>query len=232
MRRRQKWWSGTPGRSRDHRIPLMRARPWTILLWLLSAMPASAQSLFILQGQHAAEGAVAWSVGPFSNGVETYIALSLNGRWDVGFGFNRYLADFGGGDDTTLTEWTPFVRYFFFKEDDDSTPVTVAAHSAFFVDDFEGGNEGWYGLVGGQLYKKLSVSEGFALIPYVGFSLAAESYSFGQSDADRAFYITREFGVHGQISLGTVAWLRVSAEEHSFRRETYRALGVAYVRRF
>jgi hypothetical protein len=219
-------------RLRLARIASMRALLSTFLVSLLSAVSASAQSLFILQDQRAAEGAVAWSVGPFSNGIETHVAVSFDGRWDVGFGFNRYVADFGGGDDTTLTEWTPFVRYFLFKEDDDSTPVTVAAHAAFFLDDFEGGDEGWYALAGGQLYKKLSLSEGVALFPYLGFSLAAESYSIGQAEADRAFYITRQFGVHGQISLGTDAWLRVSAEEHSFRRETYRAVRVAYLRRF
>ena len=27
-------------------------------------------------------------------------AVSLDGRWDVGFGFNRYAVDFGGADDT------------------------------------------------------------------------------------------------------------------------------------
>ena len=114
------------------------------VLTLLMADAAFAQSLFILQGERAAEGSVAWSVGPFSNGVETHGGVSLDGRWDVGFGFNRYSVDFGGADDTTLTEWTPFVRYFLFKEDDDGTPVSLAAHGQFFEDDFDGDDEGWY----------------------------------------------------------------------------------------
>ena len=199
---------------------------------LTTASTASAQSLFIAQGEHAVEGGVAWSVGPFSNGVETHAAMSLGGRWDVGFGFNHYDADFGGDDDTTLNEWSPFVRYFLFKENDDSTPVSLAAHAAFFVDHYEGDADGWYALAGAQLYKKLALTDRLALYPYVGFSLAGESYSFGQADPDMAMYITRQFGVLGQIALSTDAWLRISAEEHSFRRETYRALRVAYVHRF
>ncbi|HUE88925.1 MAG TPA: hypothetical protein VMO26_22835 [Vicinamibacterales bacterium] len=198
----------------------------------LAVAPAAGQSLFIVQGERAAEGSVGWSVGPFSNGLETHGAVSLDGRWDAGFGFNRYAADFGGQDDTILTEWSPFVRYFLFKEDDDATPVSFAAHAAFFQDNFDGDDEGWYVLAGGQLYKKFTLDETLALYPFVGFSLAGESYTFGGGEAERAVYLTRQFGVHGQIPLGAAAWLRVTAEEHSFRRETYRAIRVAYVRRF
>lgn len=203
-----------------------------ILLVLAASVPAAGQSLFIAQGERAAEGSVAWSVGPFSNGLETHGSLSLDGRWDVGFGFNRYSADFGGADASVFTEWSPFVRYFFFKEDDDGTPVSLAAHAALFQDNFDGDDEGWYVLAGGQLYKKLPLVDTLSLYPYVGFSLAGESYTFGGGDAERAVYLTRQFGVHGQIALGTDAWLRVTAEEHSFRRETYRAARVAFVRRF
>jgi hypothetical protein len=204
----------------------------TLLLTLMTAAPVAAQSLFVLDGEHAVEGAVAWSVGPFSDGVETHAAVSLHGRWDVGFGFNRYWADFGGGGDSILNEWSPFVRYFLFKEDDDATPVSLAAHAAYFLDDFGGDGEGWYALAGLQLYKKLTLSDGFSLFPYLGFSLAGESYSFGQADSDDSIYLTRQFGVHGQMSLSPDAWLRITVEEHSFRRETFRALRVAYVHRF
>lgn len=199
---------------------------------LLMAGPAHAQSLFILQGERAAEGSVAWSVGPFSNGIETHGGASLDGRWDVGFGFNRYSVDLGGEDDSTFTEWTPFVRYFLFKEDDDGTPVSFAVHGQLFLDNFDGDEKGWYVLAGGQLYKKLTLMPEFAIYPFVGFSLAGESYSFGGSAAERAVYITRQFGVHGQITLGDNTWLRLTAEEHSFRRETYRAVRAAFVRRF
>ena len=199
---------------------------------LLFTSSAVAQSLFILQGERAAEGSLGWSVGPFSNGIETHVGASLDGRWDVGFGLNRYAADFGGDDDTVFTELTPFARYFLFKEDDDQTPVSFAAHAAFFLDSFAGGHDGWYALAGGQVFKKLTLTDGLALYPYVGFSLAGESYTFGGDDAETAVYITRQFGVHGQVTLGDTAWLRITAEEHSFRRETYRAIRAAYVRRF
>ena len=192
---------------------------------------ASSQSLFILQGENAVEGSVGWSVGPFSNGVEAHGAVSLNGRWDVGFGFNRYAADLGGEDDSIFTEWTPSVRYFLFKEDDDATPVSFAARAQYFKDSFDGEDGGWYVLAGGELFKKLTLVEGFALYPFVGFSVAGESYSLG-GGTERSVYLTRQFGVHGQIALGSDAWLRITAEEHSFRRETYRAVRGAFVRRF
>ena len=199
---------------------------------VLPAGQAGAQSLFIAQGERAAEGSIAWSVGPFSNGIELHGGGSLDGRWDVGFGVNRYDVDLGGADDATLTEWTPFVRYFLFKESDDGTPVSVAAKAQFFKDDFGGDDEGWYLQAGGELYKKLALGEGLAIYPYVGFSLAAESFGFDGADPDRSLYLTRQFGVHGQFTLGEHAWIRLTLEEQGFRRETYRAARAAYVRRF
>jgi hypothetical protein len=201
-------------------------------LVLLNAAPAATQSLFIAQGERALEGSIGWSVGPFSNGIETQVAGSLDGRWDIGFGVSRYAADFGGDDDTTFIEWSPSVRYFLMKEQDDGTPLSFAAHAALFQDQYEGDAEGWYVLAGGQLFKRFELRESFAMYPYVGFSLAGESYSFGGGESDRAVYLTRQFGVHALFTLGGDAWVRVSAEEHAFRRETYRAARVAYVRRF
>ena len=207
----------------------------TALAFLLAALTASvanAQSLFIRQGERAVEGSIGWSVGPFSNGIETHGAASIDGRWDIGFGFSWYEADFGGDGDTTFTEWSPFVRYFLFKEEDDATPVSFAAHAALFQSNFDDDDEGWYVLGGGQLFKKLTLAETVALYPYVGFSLAAESTRFGGAEAERALYLTRQFGVHGQITVAADAWVRVTAEEHSFRRETYRAARIAFVKRF
>ncbi len=209
----------------------MRCVVIAVSLFALFSSTASSQSLFILQGERAIEGAVGWSVGPFSNGVETHGGVSLDGRWDVGFGFNRYSVDLGGEDDNVLTEWTPLVRYFLFKEDDDATPVSFAAHGQLFKDSFDGEDSGWYVLAGGELYKKLALTEGFALYPFVGFSLAGESYTLG-GDTERAVYLTRQLGIHAQLALGTEAWLRITAGEHSFRRETYRAVRGAFVRRF
>ncbi|MGQ0733057.1 MAG: hypothetical protein ACT4QD_05295 [Acidobacteriota bacterium] len=198
---------------------------------LAIAPPLHAQSLFVLQGERAAEGSVAWAVGPFSHGVETHGAVSLDGRWDVGFRFNRYFLDFGGPDDGSLIEWAPFARYFLFKEADDSTPVSLAAFAEYVRDDFGEGDDGWYVLAGGQLFKAFTLTDALTLHPYVGFALAGESYSFGKG-AERAVYLTRQFGVHGQLTVGPGAWVRMTVEEQSFRRETYRAVRVAYVRRF
>ena len=211
---------------------MRRFLPALLLVSAAWHTPVIGQSLFIVQGERAVEGSVGWSVGPFSNGVETQAAISPDGRWDIGFGFNRYAADFGGPGDSIVTEWSPSVRYFLFKEDDDATPVSFSSHAAFFQDNFDGDDEGWYVLAGGQLYKRFTLSDTLTLYPFVGFSLVGESSSFGGGDPERAVYLTRQFGVHGQIPVGTAAWLRVTAEEHGFRRETYRAIRLAYVRRF
>ena len=199
------------------------------LSWWASS--ARGQSLFLSPGEHAAEGSIAWSVGPFSQGVEAHGAVSINGRWDVGFGVNRYNADFGGNADTTLTEWTPFVRYFWFKEDDDGVPVSVAAHAQYFHDEYSGVDKGWYALAGGDLFKKLTMTGSFAIYPYVGFSVAGESVQFSGTLPDRSVYLTRQFGVHAQVAVGGSGWLRLTVEEHSFRRETFRAARMAYVRK-
>ena len=110
--------------------------------------------------------------------------------------------DFGGGADTTFSEWTPFVRYFWFKEGDDGAPVSVASHAQYVHDDYSGIDKGWYVLGGGDVFKKLRLSDGFALYPYLGFSVAAESFRFGGASADRSAYLTRQFGVHAQFALG------------------------------
>jgi hypothetical protein len=202
------------------------------LAWVALAGSVHAQSLFIPQGQRAAEGVIGWSVGPSSNGLEALGSVSLDGRWDVGLGFNRYVFDLGGADDAVLTEWAPFARYFLFKETDDGTPVSLAVHGQLVVDRLAGTNGGWYLLAGSQLFKRLALDEGFAIYPFVGFSLVAESYELGGAPADRSLYLARQFGVAGQIALATHGWLRVTLEEQAFRRETYRAVRVTYGRRF
>lgn len=203
-----------------------------VVMAVLLVPRAAAQSLFVAQGERAVEGAIGWSVGPFSNGVEIQASASLDGRWDVGFGVNRFVADFGGADDTTLVEWSPSARYFLFKEQDDRTPVSFAVQGAWFQSHYEGGSDDWYAVAGGQLFKRLVLGEGLSLFPYVGFALAAESSAFGGGPATRALYLTRQFGVHGLVTLGADTWLRITAEEQAFRRETFRAARVAYVRRF
>ena len=61
--------------------------------------------------------------------------------------------------------------------------------------------------------------------------LAHESYTFGEGPAERATYLTRLFGVHGLITIFDGTWVRLSVDEHSFRRETYRAVRAAFVKR-
>ena len=201
-------------------------------LALTVATTASAQSLFLLDGERAVEASAGWSVGPFSNGIETHLGGSLDGRWDVAIAFNHYAADFGGEDDTTFTEWSPSVRYLLLKEVDDSMPVSFIAHAAYFRDHYDGDIQSWYALLGGQLVKRFDVTNAVAFYPYVGFSLAGESNAFSGAEAERSVYLTRQVGVHTVFALGTDSWVRLTIEEHGFRRETYRAARVAIVRRF
>jgi hypothetical protein len=210
----------------------MRILLITASLVVACGADAAAQSLVIRDGERAAELSTGWSVGPFSHGIESHGAVSLNGRWDLGVGFNWYSADLGGPANTRLTEWAPFVRYFLFKEDDAGAPVSVAGHVQYFRDDFQGAGDGWYAIAGAHLYKRLRLSERLALYPSVGFSVAGESFSLGGRNAERALYLTRQLGVHGLLGIGDQTWLRIVAEEQGFRRETYRALRVGLVRRF
>jgi hypothetical protein len=158
------------------------------------------------------------------------VGLALDGRWDVGFGVNRYWVDLGAGD-TGLTELTPFARYYFVKERDDASPVTLAGRAQFVADLYGGSADGWYVLVGADLSKQFEVLEDFAVIPYVNFSVAGESYGV-EGAIERSMSLTRQLGVHGVITIRDGFWFRVTAEEQSFRRESFRALRLALVRRF
>lgn len=199
---------------------------------LIGAHDAHAQSLFIADGERAVEGSAGWSVGPSSDGLEVLGAVSLDGRWDVGIGVNRYSFDVPGGSDQTFSEWSPFVRYLVFKEGTDDVPVSLSVHGQYFRDNYEGDDEGWYALFGATVTKRLGMGEGFALYPYLGFSLGTESYTFGGADAARETYLTRQLGVHGLVTFADGLWLRATVEEQAFRRETYRAVRVAVVSRF
>ena len=81
-------------------------------------------------------------MGPFSQGSSCRAPCRLDGRWDVGFGLNRYATDLGGAAAATFTEWTRRC-VFLFKEDDDGTPVSVAGHAQYFHDDYGDANAGW-----------------------------------------------------------------------------------------
>lgn len=76
-----------------------------VLVVLAVAGPVQAQSLFTEKGDRAVEASVGWSVGPASNGVETILGMSLDGRTDVGVWISRYTLDFGGGFKTSFMEF-------------------------------------------------------------------------------------------------------------------------------
>lgn len=202
-----------------------------VLLLALTA-PASAQSLHLAHGERAVELTAGWSVGPSSNGLELTAGASLDGRIDVGLMFARYTYTFDDGSESTFSEYAPFVRFFAFKEQE-GAPVSVSFNGQVFVDDYEADEDsGKYLQIGTTVYKELKLSDRFSLIPYAGFGFVAESYSFGGGEAERARYLTRDFGLHFTTDTTRVWFGRVTLAEQSFRRETYRGARATLVRRF
>jgi hypothetical protein len=199
---------------------------------LTAAAPARAQSLFIERGQRAAEGVVGFSFGPSSDGVESRFGVALDGRVDIGSAVNRYTTDFDDGTSSTFTEVAPYVRWFAAKEGGD-VPVSLALGAQYFIDNFAGDDSGGYVLAGPTVYKRLRLSDAVALYPSIGFSFVAESYTFG-GDTDRAAYLARTLGLVFTATVGgdDRSLLRLEVEEQSFRRETYRAARIGFVRRF
>jgi hypothetical protein len=213
--------------------PASFARAVLILIVAASvADPAAAQSLFLDRGQHAAEGTIGWSFGPSSDGVETRFGVARDGRLDLGFGFNRYVTDFDDGTSSPFTEVAPYVRWFAAKESG-SVPVSLSLGAQYFVDNFEGDDSGSYVMLGPTVYKRLKLSDSVTLYPFLGFSLVGESYTFG-GHTDNAWYLARNVGLIFTTALDADgrSLVRFEVEEQSFRRETYRAARVGYVRRF
>jgi hypothetical protein len=204
------------------------------VLAMAAARPAAAQSLYGDRGTNAVEAGVGWSYGPFSDGLETSVSVGLDGRLDLGLGFNRYTYDFDDGNTSTFREYAPFVRYFAVKEGSGGAPVSLAVSAQYFADDFEGADTGWYLLAGATVFKRLRLSETVRLYPFAGFSFVGESYTFGGGPADRAAYLARTLGFNVTAALDRegATLLRATVEEQSFRRETYRAARVGFVRRF
>jgi hypothetical protein len=202
----------------------------TVLLCLLAG-PASGQSLYLEDGERAIEGSVAWSVGPFSRGVETFASVGLDGRVDIGLGAARYTVDLDDGSKSSFREYAPFVRFFPIKERAGGAPVSLAASAQIFLDDFPGEDSGKYVQLGTTVYKSLEISDRFGLQPFVGFAFVAESYTFGGGPADRAQYLTRDIGLHLTTATRAPWFLRFTLIEQSFRRETYRGARVSLVRR-
>ena len=201
-------------------------------LVLLGAAPAAAQSLYVPDGDRAVEVSAGWSVGPSSNGLETHVGVSLDGRWDVGLGVNRYNVNFDDGSDSTFTEYAPFARYFIVKEQGGGAPVSVSVNAQVFVDDYpSAGDKGAFVQAGATVYKGLKLSDRFELQPFAGFAFVAESYTFGGGDADTAQYLTRDFGLHFTTATSGDSIGRLTLIEQSFRRETYRGLRIAFIKR-
>lgn len=198
----------------------------------VAAQPAAGQSLFLERGQRAAEGTVGWSFGPSSDGLETRFGVAFDGRVDAGVGFNRYTLDFDDGSSSTFTETAPYLRWFVTKEGDNA-PVSLALGAQYFVSHLDGDDSGAYVMVGPTVYKRLKLSETTALHPFIGFALVAESYTFS-GVTDRASYLARTLGLVFTTTLTADgrSLIRFEVEEQSFRRETYRAARVGYVRRF
>jgi hypothetical protein len=204
-----------------------------VLLFLAaSVLPASAQSLYIPDGYRAVEVSAGWSTGPFSKGIETHAGVSLDGRWDVGVGIARYTYTFDDGFESTFSEFSPFARYFVLKQADGGPPVSLAVHGQLFVDDYSTDDSGKYVQVGTTVYRNLKLTERFALQPFVGFAFVAESYRFGDGQAERAQYLTRDLGLHFTTAVDRPWILRATLAEQSFRRETYRGARVSAIRRF
>ena len=198
-----------------------------------AAAPSASQSLYVPLGERAVEVSAGWSVGPSSNGLETHVSMSLDGRWDAGIAFNRYNVNFDDGSDSTFNEYAPFARFFVVKEEDGGAPVSLSVNAQLFVDDYPAeGDKGRFVQVGATVYKSLKISDNFEMQPFAGFAFVAESYTFGGGDAETAQYLTRDFGLHFTTATDR-AWIwRATLLEQSFRRETYRGLRLAGIRRF
>lgn len=200
-----------------------------VLVVLAAAVPVQAQSLFTEKGDRAVEASVGWSVGPASNGVETILGMSLDGRTDVGIWISRYTLDFGGGFKTSFLEYAPYVKYFGIQEED-GAPVSLSLDAQLFIGDYDPGESGRYIQLGPTIYKAFRLNDRLSMYPFAGFAYVAESYTFG-GETERAQYLTRDFGIDFTTPVNDRWFMKFTAEERSFRRETYRAARIALVGR-
>lgn len=203
-------------------------RVCVLLLTIAAAAPAGAQSLFTDRGNRAVEGNVGWSVGPSSNGLETLFAVSLDGRTDVGLGISRYTLTFDDGSKTSFREYAPFARVFLVEEEG-GAPLSLSVGAQLFVGDYGSDDSGRYIQIGPTIYKAFKLSDRFTLYPFAGFAFVAESYRFGDGPAERAQYLTRDFGLHLLAPVSERWFVRMSVVEQSFRRETYRGARIAVI---
>jgi len=198
---------------------------------ICAAAPAAAQSLHLPAGRSGLEVSAGWSVGPSSEGLETFIGASIGGRVDVGIGIHHYTVTFDDDSTSSFDEYAPLVRWFPLKEQS-GAPLSLSVSGQLFVDDYGTDDEGRFVQIGTTAYKAFTLGNEWAITPFAGFAFVAESYTFGGGPADTAQYLTRDFGLHF-TSPADRAWVvRFTLLEQSFRRETYRAARAALIRRF
>ena len=76
-------------------------------LALMLSVPAAAQSLQMPAGSSGLEIGTGWSVGPSTNGIETFIGGSIGGTVDVGVQLSHYTnSEF----DSSFEDYAPLVR--------------------------------------------------------------------------------------------------------------------------
>jgi len=200
-----------------------------LVLSMLSAVPAAAQSLYLDKGERAVEGYAGWSTGPFSTGAE-FLGSAGFGRVDAGIGVAHYTYTFDDGSKSSFTEYAPLVRYFAVKQQS-GAPISLSINGQVFFDDYGSSDKGRYGKFGTTVSRDVKVTDGFSVQPYLGFAFVAESYTFGDGPAATAQYLTRDLGVHFTTGPKRPWVLKLTLEEQAFRQETYRAARVAVIRR-
>lgn len=190
---------------------------------------AFAQSLHLAPGTNGVEVSVGWSVGPSSNGVESHVGVGLQGKADLGVAFNRYTIDTEGGD-FTFSEYAPFFRYFALKQQA-GKPVSLAVHGQWFVDNYDNDDRYNYVLAGTTVYREVELARNCSMHPFLSFGFVRESYTSPGIGTDTAVYLTRHLGLHFNLKANGGVF-RFTLEDNSFRRETYRAARIAYIRGF
>jgi hypothetical protein len=201
-----------------------------LLALCLGAGPVQAQSLYLDKGETAVEGYAGWSTGPSSTGLEFLGSVGLNGTVDVGVGIARYTYTFSDGSTSSFTEYAPLVRFFAVKQQS-GAPISLSLSGQIFLDDYTTADKGRYVKLGGTVSRDVKVTDGLSIQPYLGFAFVAESYTFGDSPAQTAQYLTRDLGLHFTTSPKRPWVLKLTLEEQAFRQETYHAARLAVIRR-
>jgi len=211
---------------------MTKASMVTMLLVVAAATPATAQSLHLPAGSNGVVVSAGWSVGPSSNGVETFAGASIGGTVDVGIQISRYTLKFGDGFESTFEDYAPLVSWFPVKEQS-GAPISLSVNGQLFIDHYDADEDsGKYVQIGTTVYKTFELKNRWTVIPFGGFALVAESYAFGGGPAENAQYLTRDFGLHFTSPADRDWMIRLSLLDQSFRRETYRAARAAVIRRF